>query len=490
MRRGVRLLPLLWALAACGDTSAAPPAAAPPDAPPAAAPAPDAPYAHANVLLITIDSVRADRLGCYGCERPTTPHLDELAARSVRFEEAFANSSFTPPTHASLLTGLYPAEHGLRHWNKSLADVPTAADAFAAAGYRTLAITPLKTLLVLGLGRGFELTHSPESTQVGQQVILADGDAVNGSALEALLRKRDTRPFFAWVHYYDAHRPYGRQGPEWSGRFVQPDRPEVGATEAWYQMTPEKRATLGAGPAAIEIMKDHYDGGLAYLDDRIGQLLSRLQEAGVLEHTIVVVVADHGEVFDEHGPEWFAHDPYLYDENVHIPLLLRLPGDAQAGRRVPDLVSQVDLLPTLLELTGVAPLPDQRFSGRSFAPALAGTKLRRTSVFADTQGSDLSVPRDGMPAPSEAEVLASRDRQLMLRTESRKLLLFVDRGTDELLDIADGEQQDHSAEQPEALHDALRAYEQWWKSLKPSTDTGNVTDPEMQRLLDALGYTR
>jgi arylsulfatase A-like enzyme len=366
--------------------------------------------------------------------------------------------------------------------------VPTAADAFAAAGYRTLAVTPLKTLLVLGLGRGFELMHSPESSQVGQQVIIADADAVNASALEALLRKRDERPFFAWVHYYDAHRPYGRQGPEWSGRFVQPDRPEVGATEAWYQLTLEKRVSLSAGPAAIQIMKDHYDGGLAYLDDRLGQLFSRLQQAGVLDNTIVVVVADHGEVFDEHGPEWFAHDPYLFDENVHIPLLVHLPGDAQAGRHAPDMVSQVDVLPTLLELTGVAPLPGQRFSGASFAPALTGTNLRRTSVFADTQGSDLSVQPEGMPLPSEADVKASRDRQLMLRTQHQKLLLYLDRGTDVLVDLAEGEQQDHATDQPEALRDALRAYEQWWQSLRPSEDTGNVTDTEMQHLLEALGY--
>jgi len=479
MRRAA-LLPLLWALAACGDSAAAPTAAAP---------APDAPYPRANVLLITLDSVRADRLGCYGCERPTTPHLDHLASRAVLFDEAFANSSFTPPTHASMLTGLYPAEHGLRHWNKSLADVPTAADAFAAAGYRTLAVTPLKTLLVLGLGRGFEQTNSPDSSQVGQQVIIADGDAVNGAALEALLRKPDERPVFAWIHYYDAHRPYGRQGAEWSGRYVQPDRPEVGATEAWYQLTPEKRAALNAGAAAIRLMKDHYAGGLAFLDDRVGQLLSRLHEAGALENTIVVVLADHGEVFDEHGPEWFAHDPYLYDENIHIPLLVRLPGDAQAGRHAPDMVSQVDLLPTLLELTGVAPLPGQRFSGSSFAPALTGTKLRRTSVFADTQGNDLSVPRDGVPPAPEFEARASRDRQLMLRTEHEKLLLHLDRDTVELLALSDGEQQDRSAAEPEALAEALRAYEQWWKSLKPSEDTGNVTDPEMQEFLKALGYT-
>jgi len=482
MRGTLLLLLALAALAACGDAPALPAPAAPVAA--------SAPYAGASVLLVTIDTVRRDRLGCYGCERPTTKNLDALAARSVLFERAFANSSFTPPTHASILTGLFPAEHGLRHWNKSLADVPTAADAFAAAGYRTLAVTPLKTLFIVGLDRGFAIRHSPEASVSPEQVVIAGADAVNHDAFEDLLRKRDPRPFFAWLHYYDAHRPYARQGREWSGRFAQPDRPEVGATEAWYQLTAEKRVKLGADAAAVQIMRDHYDGGLAFLDDRLGQLFGKLQDAGALENTIVLVVADHGEVFDEHEPEWFAHDPYLYDENIRVPLLVRLPGDVQAGRHVPDMVSQVDILPTLLELTGVAPLPGQRFSGESFAPALSGASLQRSFVFADTQGSDLSVPRPGEEPATEEQVRASRDRQHMLRTDRRKLLVHVDRDTIELLDVTAGEQKDLSGTQPEELKSAVRAYEGWWKALHAVEDTQSVLSPELEEFLHALAYTR
>lgn len=481
----IRLAPALLlaaALAACGDAPAG--GGAPAPAPGAA------PFAGANVLLITIDTVRADRMGAYGYARPTTPRLDAFAARSVVFDQAFATSSFTPPTHASILTGLYPAEHGLLHWNKGLADVPTAADAFAAAGYRTLAVTPMATLLKLGLDRGFQSAESPPHRLLpGDQVIIAPADEVNAAALEFLGRPA-FRPYFAWLHFYDAHRPYGRQGPEWSGRFTQQDDPAVGATEGWYQLTPEKRARLKVDEAKARLIEDHYDGGLAFLDDRLGALLERLEAAGALEHTVVAILADHGEVFTEHEPEWFAHDPYLYDPNVRVPFFLRLPGDAQAGRRVPDLVSQVDLLPTLLELTGVAPLAGQVLSGGSVAPALEGQPLRRAFVFADRQGDDLSLRKPDQPPPTEAQVRASRGRLQMLRGPARKLLVGSDDDTLRLLDVTarPAEQADLRAAEPETAEKAVQAWRAWVEGLRLPGDVPSALDPATLEFLESIGY--
>lgn len=479
---------LLLLLGSCGGEA---PAAAEPPSKAAGEPAAPASqtFPRANVLLITIDTVRADRMGCYGYERPTTPSLDALAARSVLFEQAFSASSFTPPAHGSILTGLYPAEHGLLHWNKSLADVATAADAFSAAGYFTLAVTPLETLLIIGLTRGFQQTEAPAySTRKDGSYDLADADEINAAALGYLLRKGDQRPFFAWLHYYDAHRPYGRQGPEWSGRFTTADIPAVGATEGWYQLTPEKRKALRVDSAREQLIEDHYDGGLAYLDDRLGKLFAKLDEAGRLQDTIVLVVADHGECFDEHEPEWFAHDPYLYDENVHVPLLLRLPGDAHAGRRVKDLVSQVDLLPTLLELTGVAPLEKQRFAGKSLAAALDGRSLKRSVVFADRQGDDLSMQRDGKPTTKQVQ--ASRDRLHMLRTPTRKLLVGIDSGSERLFDLTSPqrETQDIGPTDRQGLEVALQAYFEWLNSLQARGETGSVLSPEQEQFIRSLGY--
>jgi arylsulfatase A-like enzyme len=443
-----------------------------------------------NVLVITIDTVRADRLGAYGhTGRDITPRLDALAAESVLFEHAFASSSFTPPTHASIFTGLHPPEHGMLHWNKPLGDVPTAAALFRAAGWRTFGISPLPTLFKLGLERGFEQMVSPAWVQEDDRVVLADADALNAAAL-SLLTAPAERPFFAWIHYYDAHRPYGRQGPEWSGRYVEDDDAHVGASEAWYQLTPAKRAALGLTSRQTALMKDHYDGGLAYLDDRVGRLLDGLAGAGVLEDTIIVVIADHGEVLDEYEAEWFSHDPWLVDENTHVPFLLRLPGARHAGARVPDLVSQVDVLPTLLSLAGVPAPPD--LSGLDLARAIDGASLGRALVFADRIGDDLSS-RKGDTPPTAEQVAASRDRKRSLRGARRKLLHAVDRDRIELYAV-DGtapEGEDVQAQDPAAYQRLLEAYLDLLDSLRPppgATEDTPGLDPATEEFLRGIGY--
>jgi len=430
-----------------------------------------------NVLVITLDTVRADRLGIYGAKRAgITPRLDAFAAQCVVFDDAFANSSFTPPTHASIFTSLYPAEHGLMWWNRKLADVPTGAESFRVAGYRTLAFTPLRTLFALGLDRGFEQAIDVPYSIEGEQLILANADAINAEAVPALTA-RDNRPFFAWVHYYDAHRPYGRQGPEWSGRFAADDDPTVGDDEGWYQLTPEKRAEIGITSAQTQLIKDHYDGGLAYLDDRVGKMLDALDEAGVLENTIVVLIADHGEVLDEHDEQWFAHDPYLVDENLRIPFLMRLPGGEHGGTRISGLVSQVDLLPTLYELAGVKALPPGQLSGSSLLPLIEGGRSETQWVYADRMGDD----REGRAA----------DRRYSVRDAERKLVRHQDRKADELrpVDGTTPEGIDLSEREPERAAQMRNALGRWLGSLrKRGVKGGGDVDADYLEFLKELGY--
>src|SRR5690606_21732125 len=166
---------------------------------------------------VTLDTVRADRLGCYGYERDTTPNLDALAREAVRFERAFSQSSFTPPSHASLLTSRYVASHGLRWWTYRLPDeVETVAETLAGEGYRTASFSPLAMGTVNGLGQGFE--RVVEMKDEGEFRTPVDGDPKNdyriapASAINERvvpwLAEEDARPFLGWVHYYDAHRPY------------------------------------------------------------------------------------------------------------------------------------------------------------------------------------------------------------------------------------------------------------------------------------------
>jgi len=430
-----------------------------------------------NVLVITLDTVRADRLGIYGAQRAgITPRLDALESESIVFEDAFANSSFTPPTHASIFTALYPAEHELMWWNRKLADVPTGAESFRVAGYRTLAFTPLRTLFVLGLDRGFEQALDVPYTIENEQLLLANADAINAEAVPALTA-RDNRPFFAWVHYYDAHRPYGRQGPEWSGRFTADDNPTVGDDEGWYQLTPEKRAEMGLTPEQTQLIKDHYDGGLAYLDDRVGKMLDALDEAGVLENTIVVLIADHGEVLDEHDEQWFAHDPYLVDENLHIPFLIRLPGGKHGGTRVSGLVSQVDVLPTLYELAGVKALPPGRLSGSSLVPLIEGGGEPTQWVYSERQGDD----RDGK-ASDRRYAVRSKDRKLtMHEDDKRTVLTAVDGSTPESVNLSEQEQ--------DTVIRMSVNLGRWAGALRrPGAEGGGDVDSELEQMLIELGY--
>jgi arylsulfatase A-like enzyme len=452
-----------------------------------------------NVLLITLDTLRPDRMGAFGCDRDTTPALDAFAGESAFFEQAFANSSFTPPSHASILTSRYPSEHGLLHWNKSLGDVPTAADFFSAAGYRTGAFTPFPALLKIGLQRGFEATTVPDphiTHRVGpdgepvldkngqpriDSYLLAPGEEVNAAALPWLLDEDDDRPFFAWVHYYDAHRPYGAHGGK--DTFNDFAEPEIGDTEDYYRLDEHKRAKLGLSPEEVQYIEDRYDGGLARLDARVGALLDSLRAAGRFEDTIIVITADHGEVFAEYEvDEWFSHDPWLTDENLHVPLFLRLPDGKYAGERCEALVEGVDVLPTLCELADID-TGSAAISGRSMLGVLDGVEAGKAFVYAERQGDDLAQ-REGV----DPEVsLRSRDRRRMLRTRDLKLVEFVDRGHFELWDLS-AETIPIGDQSSEAAADLVRGYINQLERLKRVASGDSALDSELQSSLGALGY--
>jgi len=448
----------------------------------------DTPPPPINVLLITLDTMRADSLTAYGYDtRDVTPNLDAFAARSVVFRHAFSNSSFTPPSHASILTGRFPSEHGLMHWSQRLGDVSTAATRFADAGYRTAAITPLKTLFKLGLDKGFEQTFEPPHSEIDGLFMLADAETINADMLPWLLDSADQRPYFAWLHYYDAHRVFGRQGGEWATRYNDSHDVTVGSTENWYQLKPQrvgnKMSQADLSQADRTFIADRYDGGLAYLDQQLGTLFDALAADPRWENTLVVITSDHGEVFTEHDEEWFSHDPYLFEPNLKVPLFVRLPGDRSAGLVIEDLVQGVDILPTLLDLARIETDADD-YSGLSLVPTMAGKALRRTIVFADRMGKDNSHREDVEPDA----VRATRDRKRMVRTTTHKLIHYVDQGRLELYAV-DDEYTDLYAEGDALSQRMTELYNRLMTGLV-STEPGASTgmDPETEAFLAELGY--
>ena len=277
-------------------------------------PSPSVSCPDCSVLLVSIDTLRADRLPAYGYAKGRTPHLDALARRGIVFEEAYSHCPLTLPAHASLLTGLLPPRHGVRD-NVGFTLPPrhrTLATRFKADGYRTGgAISAFVLRRQTGIAEGFEQYDDALESEGAVESLAAvqrDG-AVAVESLAGWIESVDDTRFFAFLHLYEPHTPYAP--PE---RF------------------------RGA---------DAYDGEVSYADELLGRLLERLKGR---DRLIVAVTSDHGEGLGDHGEA--EHGIFLYREAVRIPFLLRLPGDAGAGRRVATPVAQADIPATLLDLAG------------------------------------------------------------------------------------------------------------------------------------------
>ncbi|MEW6356827.1 MAG: sulfatase-like hydrolase/transferase [Planctomycetota bacterium] len=301
-----------------------------------------------NVLLITIDTLRPDHLGCYGYAKIETPHIDRLAAEGVRFEKAVAPTPLTTPSHASILTGLYPTRHRIRD-NAGFVlptDCRTLAEVLKAKGYATGAVVSAAPLAAeFGLNRGFEFYDDTFTSLAIEAKRTGDAHAVpamnekKGEETTAVALNRlrqsaqnaDDRPFFLWVHYYDPHVAYNPP-PPFCDQYAQ----------------------------------SLYDGEIAYTDACIGALLNGLKELGLYENTHVILTSDHGESLGEHGE--LTHGIFIYDATVLVPLIIRSPG-GPAGAVCAPQARLVDIMPTILDLVGVT-LPE-RIHGHSLLPGIA-----------------------------------------------------------------------------------------------------------------------
>ena len=319
-----------------------------------------------SVLLVVVDTLRADRLGSYGNERGLTPCLDRFAARSFLFEHASSHAPWTLPATASLYTSQLPSQHGAGGRAPSFTGLgpsaPTAASVFADAGYATAAFVNVGFLgKDFGMHRGFAHFDEESRSSTGR-----DRDAVEttDSAL-AWLGEERTQPFFLLVHYFDPHAPYD-PAPPFRKRFAAPSDSEPGSfiygTGAHLRRL--RDGDLVLAPEIIGRAEALYDAEVAYTDAEIGRLFDGLAELGLAEGTCVVVTADHGEEFLDHGG--FEHGHSLYAELVHVPLLLHVPG-LSPGRSAA-VVRHVDLLPTLCAITGTS--GRSTFEGTSLVPLL------------------------------------------------------------------------------------------------------------------------
>jgi arylsulfatase A-like enzyme/Tfp pilus assembly protein PilF len=294
-----------------------------------------------NVLLVTLDTTRADRLHTYGFAQAATPHLDRLAARGVTFERAIAPAPLTLPAHSTMFTGKSPPAHGVRdNGGFFLREAElTLAERLRAIGYRTAGFVGAYVLdSKWGLAQGFETYADDFDLSRERRLSLAAIDRPANDVTDRALKWLDgvaQSKFFAWVHYYDAHSPY--------------DPPE---------------------PFKSRFSNRPYVGEIAFVDSQVGRLLDWLDGRGLASKTVVVVLGDHGESLGEHAES--THAFFVYEGVLHVPFIVRAPYEMMAGRRVGDVVRTVDLLPTVADLLGLEVADD--LEGESLAPLMTGTR--------------------------------------------------------------------------------------------------------------------
>lgn len=392
-----------------------------------------------NVLIITLDTTRADRLGCYGHQGAQTPILDQLAAQGALFEHAYTPAPLTLPAHSSLFTGLYPPEHGLRTNGKDrlATDIPTLATELRRRQYATGAFVASFVLdSKFGLDRGFQTYDDDLTGTTPADEALhrnRNGNVVVDRALQ-WLEGNFQQPFLCWVHLYDPHAPYVEH--------------------------PELFGDQFRGRA--------YDAEIAFVDRQVARLLEFLKMRRLSDRTLVIVVGDHGEGLDEHQER--RHGQMLYNSTMHVPLIVSLPGRISPGQRIAAPVSLVDLCPTMLEQLGM-PLT-ARISGRSLNGLLRGQSGPPRGLYGETDEPFLESGWSPLRS-------LTTEKWKYIRTPQVELYdLTVDPA--EKTNLAGQE-----AGQVEVLEQQLAELEQ---NLVQRQGAAVSLSPEEQRRLASLGY--
>jgi arylsulfatase A-like enzyme/cytochrome c-type biogenesis protein CcmH/NrfG len=416
-----------------------------------------------NIILITLDTTRADRMGFLGSKRGLTPNLDALARQSVIFTRAYAQVPLTTPSHAVLLTGTYPQYNHVENLGSPLGkDLPYLPDLLHQHGYLTAAfigsyiLDPAGT--APGFGRGFDVYdahfHERKPGEDRYHSIERRAEDVAHRAIE-WLSHHSQGPVFIWVHFYDAHDPY--------------DPPE---------------------PFKTSYASEPYDGEIAYTDSVIGSFMDVLQKHGLYKDTVIAIAADHGEAFGEHGEE--RHGMFLYDETIHVPLLLKLPAGRFEGKRggekrIDERVALADVAPSLLELAGIA--APSTMQAQSLFPLIDGINI-------DTAKRDAakSTSRD-KGKPSEGSVYSeSKYAQLFgwseLSSWRNGKYLYIHAPKRELYDqSADPVTVKNLSTTATAVADTLESqlkdFQQQTSSVQPEP---TKLDPAQAEKLRALGY--
>ncbi len=434
-----------------------------------------------NLVLVTIDTLRADHLGLHGYPRPTSPFLDLLASRSAVFENAFASTSYTAPAHASLFTSLQPVQHGLLINGHTLdTAIPTLASLLRERGSRTAAFTSVSFLA--GLGTGFEELDLP----LDPAATYRPADRTVDAALEWHRRRSEEpdersadRPFFLWIHLYDVHQ-YGVRAPVRERYLERMRRDSEERGEKIRAFLESEHGIAGSHRPKLLERYDRYDAQIAFVDEQLERLFAALEKDTAGE-TLWIITSDHGEGLGNH--RFWGHGRYIWNEHLRVPLILYAGERRWAPSRVEALVRHVDLLPTIVELLGVPLDRDAlRLEGHSLVPLLEDRDASVPIDFAFAQRR----PKGSRTRWEPGVVIAAQDLRF-------KYILHSE-GPDELYDLASDPRElenligEGLPEEQRLLRWLTSQYREKLSDRRYDADASNQIEQQYLEELKALGY--
>ena len=452
-----------------------------------------------NIILIVMDAVRAKHLSCYGYHRPTAPNLERFAERSVVYETAISPAGWSLPSHASMFTGLYPSRHGAHDQHKYLRpEYPTLAEVLRSWGYHTLALCYNAYISpTTGLDRGFEEFNSvarrlprplgkiKQKAETGAAILLGQRDSgarFTNRQVVAALRHLQTseRPFFMFVHYLEPHAPYCP--PKKYNRYLPKEVSSREAKRVNQDRVKYLAELVSMDEQDFEILTALYDGEITYLDTCVAQVLRQLEESGMLDQTMVIITADHGENIGDH--QMMGHTYCLYDTLLHVPLIIHYPQGTTTPGRVEHQVQTLDLLPTILSMLGDT--SSETYRSLQGYDLLSSTTHEFT--IAEQANPDLTTFYSRFPGVD----VSRYDRAIkMIRTDRCKYIWASD-GNHELYDLqADPDEQCNIiAERPDISRDLDRRLTEWRNDFEEAAPLDEIPefDEAVKDRLRALGY--
>ncbi|MBT3221968.1 MAG: sulfatase, partial [Proteobacteria bacterium] len=437
-----------------------------------------------HLIVISIDTLRADYLGTYGNTWVQSPHLDQLASESVVFDQHISVAPTTVASHAALFTGTYPHTHGSpRNGFPVAQENLMLAEVLGGAGFETAAFIggyPLAKRF--GFNQGFDLFDmSFDPRTAGLKVYGSQRSAENltDSVIKWVSQRgRSDKPFFLFMHFFDVHAPY-MAPPPYTTMYRQNTNADIkGTVEDTYRVKAALRRHRPGSRQQSAALAEQYAGEVTYVDAQIGRLIAELDHLELLDQSAIVITADHGETMDEHPQiEGWDHGYGVFDTTLHTPLIIRLPGKKHGGRRLAGLVGNIDVMPTLLELFGV-PVP-KRVEGTSFLPALEGRPHEyRKELFVEATKPSTKEYEEGRQWLNEM-------KQRGIRTEEYKLIHNPMKDKVKLYDLNNDPAED--APLLDGPIDDLKArLDNWHQSMVPLGSKQDRSSESLE-LLEALG---